>query len=68
MKANQAAFEIGQVAQRMFEGYFAHVAAIQVAKDPRAAALSPNAQPGEIPEGYVFRKDGGGRYTFHFTH
>ena len=33
LKVNQAAFDIGQMAERMAEGYFMHLAAIQVAKD-----------------------------------
>jgi hypothetical protein len=68
LKANQAAFDIGQMTQRMVEGYFMHLAAIQVARDPRALALSPNVEPGQIvPVAYVGRKDGT-RHVFHFTH
>jgi hypothetical protein len=45
-----------------------HLAAIQVAKDPRAVALSPSVEPGSIvPVAYVGRKDGT-RHVFHFTH
>ena len=52
MKANQAAFDIGQMAQRMAEGYFTHVAAIRIATDPRAPVLSPPTEPGKlVPEG-----------------
>jgi hypothetical protein len=65
---NQAAFDIGQMTERMVQGYFMHLAAIQVAKDPRAVALSPNVEPGQIvPVAYVARKDGT-RHVFHFTH
>ena len=65
---NQAAFDIGQMTERMVQGYFMHLAAIQVAKDPRAVALSPNVEPGQIvPVAYVGRKDGT-RLVFHFTH
>jgi hypothetical protein len=68
LKANQAAFDISQMAHRMFEGYYTHLAAIQVARDPRAIALSPNLEPGQIvPVGYVVRKDGT-RHVFNFTH
>jgi hypothetical protein len=56
---NQAAFDIGQMADRLAQGYFMHLAAIQVAKDPRAVALSPSVEPGSIvPVAYVGRKDG----------
>jgi len=56
------------MAWRMYEGYFMHVAAIRVATDPRAAALSPNVEPGQIaPVGYVVRKDGT-PHVFAFTH
>ena len=41
-KANQAAFDVGQMAHRMAGGYYMHVAAIQVARDPRAVRLSPD--------------------------
>jgi len=68
LRANQAAFEIGQMAERIHGGYFMHVAAIQIARDPRAVALSPNVEAGQIvPVGYVFRNDGT-RQIFHFTH
>jgi hypothetical protein len=39
---NQAAFDIGQMAHRMSEGYLMHLAVIQVATDPRSVALSPD--------------------------
>lgn len=65
---NQAALDVGQMAQRLSEGYFTHLAAIQVAKDPRAIALSPPVEPGKlVPEGYVFRKEGI-PHRFHFNH
>jgi hypothetical protein len=41
LRANQAAFDIGQMTERMAQGYYMHLAAIKVAKDPRAVALSP---------------------------
>lgn len=42
-----------------------HWAAIRVARDPRAVALSPNGQI--VPVGYVVRKDGT-RHVFDFKH
>jgi len=68
MKANQAAFECGQLAERMAQGYYAHKAAIEVATDSRAKALAPAVQPGQIvPVGYVARKDGT-QIIFHYQH
>ena len=68
MKANQAAFEVGQLASRMASGYLAHKAAITVATDPRAKMLVPPKQPGFIVSvGYVARKDGT-QHVFHFDH
>jgi hypothetical protein len=67
-KANQAAFDVGQMAQRMFEGYYMHLAVIQVAKDPRAIFLSPIVEPGQmVPIGCIHHKDGT-RHEFHFAH
>jgi hypothetical protein len=47
-------FEIGRLAQRMAQGYYAHKVAIEIAKDPRADALVASADDG------VSRKDGTG--------
>jgi hypothetical protein len=47
-------FEIGRLAHRMAQGYYAHKVAIEVAKDPRADALVSSADDG------VSRKDGTG--------
>ena len=68
MKANQAAFEIGQLAERLAGGYHAHAAALAVASDPRAVVLAPPTRPGhQVPIGTVPRKDGT-EHAFHFTH
>jgi hypothetical protein len=67
-RTNQAAFDVGQMVQRMAEGYLMHMAAIQIAKSPHALVLSPFVAPARhVPEGYVFRKDGT-THVFHFTH
>jgi hypothetical protein len=59
MKANQAAFDAGQLAERLAQGYYAHLAALSVAADPKAAQLAPQTLPGHIvPIGTVKRKDG----------
>jgi hypothetical protein len=53
------AFNIGRMAGQMARGYYAHCAAIEVAKDPRASSLIPEALPGQpIPVARVARKDG----------
>jgi hypothetical protein len=68
MKANQAAFDVGRLAERMAQGYYAHSAAISVASDPRAEALVPSTPPGfVVPVGYVIRKDGT-QHVCHFRH
>jgi len=55
-------FDVGRLAGRMARGYYAHKAAIDIAKDPRADSLIPPAtQPGHvIPVGDVHRKGGKG--------
>lgn len=65
---NPVTVEIGQMAHRLADGYFVHLAAMQIATDPRAVALSPPVQPGQlVPISDVYRKDGT-RLTYHFTH
>jgi hypothetical protein len=62
----KAARSIGQLAEQIADGYYTHVAAIQIATDPRALALCPGAKYGlAISEGYVSRKDGTS-HRFHF--
>lgn len=66
VKANQAAFDIGQLAQRMSSGLYMHTAAITLATDARAKSLGPSTLPGHIvPIGYITRKDGTS-HAFHF--
>jgi hypothetical protein len=68
MKANQAAFDAGQLAERLAQGYYAHLAAISVAADPRADQLVPQILPGHhVPIGTVKRKDGT-EHAFDFKH
>jgi hypothetical protein len=65
---DQNAYDIGRLAHRMAQGYFAHMAAIQVATDPRAAFLIPSAPSGSnITEEHVARKDGT-KHVFDFGH
>lgn len=68
MKANQAAFDAGQLAERLADGYYAHLAAISVIADPRAIHLAPQTLPGHlVPIGSVRRKDGT-EHVFDFMH
>jgi hypothetical protein len=61
-------FEIGLMARRMAQGYYAHAAAIEVAKDPRAESLVATVTAGHpVPVGYVARKDGT-RHVFDTHH
>jgi hypothetical protein len=52
-------FDIGRLAHRIAQGYYAHILAIEVARDPRSKELISTIPEGEaIPIGYVFRRDG----------
>jgi hypothetical protein len=65
VKVNQAAFDCGQLAERMAQGYLSHFAAISIAADERSKCLIPPVERGQlVPVGYVHRKDG----TFHAFH
>jgi hypothetical protein len=50
-------FEVGRLAHRMAQGYYAHTAAIAIANGQRAKALASATALGQI-SGYVTRKDG----------
>lgn len=68
MKVNQAAFDVGRLAERLAAGYYAYVAAIQVAGNPRAKDLVTDIPLGQaVPVGYVTRRDGT-HHVFHFHH
>jgi hypothetical protein len=68
MKANQAAFDCGQLAERMCRGYYSHAAAVELVRNPRSVALSPPVLPGYVvPVGFVKRKDGTER-AFYYIH
>lgn len=58
------AFEIGRLAFRMHQGYFAHKAAIEIAKTPGADGLVPSVAPSVDK---VLRKDGSG-HTYNFDY
>jgi hypothetical protein len=59
---------VGQLAGRLAEGYYSHVAALIVAAHPAASTLMPGVPPGAaVPIGFVRRKDGS-EHLFHFEH
>lgn len=60
------AFQVGRLAHRMAQGYYAHTAAIEVAKGPHAKALASETPLGQIAS-YVTRKDGT-QHTFDLPH
>lgn len=67
-KANQAAFDIGQMSERLAGTYMTYAAALTVASDPRAIALAPTINPGfVVPIGTVARKDGT-EHAYNFAH
>ena len=66
-KANQAAWDVGQMAHRLAEGYYTHLAVIQVAKEPRAVALSPAVESGQLVPVFRIPHKDGTRHEFHFT-
>ncbi len=64
----ESAGQIGQLAERLVDGYYAHIAAITVAAHPQARQLAPVNLPGHaVPVGIVRRKDGT-EHGFHFLH
>lgn len=68
MKANQEAFDCGQLAERLVGGYYTHAAAVELVADVRSVALSPPVMPGHaVSVGFVNRNDGTQR-AFHYTH
>jgi hypothetical protein len=59
---DQAAYDVGVMAQRLAEEYYTHIAALYVAANPRAAAFAPPLESGEsVPILQVPRSDG----TYH---
>ncbi len=61
-------FEVGQLADRLTDGYYAHLAALEVAAHPRAVELAPPITGEQrVPVGVVPRRHGG-EHAFHFTY
>jgi hypothetical protein len=68
MKVNPSAFETGQLAEKLANGYFSYQAAITIATDPRSKLLAPSINVGEsVPIGYV-KTMNGEELSFHFKH
>ena len=53
----KAAFEVGRLAHRMVQGYYAYTAAIEFAKGPHAKVLAYGTPLGQISS-YIARKNG----------
>jgi len=67
-KPNAAALQVAQLIQRLTGGYYAHAAALEVARDARVKPLFSKVIPGQIvPVGFVPHKDGR-QYPYHFHH
>ena len=67
MKANQAAFEVGQPAERMAQGYYAYITVITVSD--RRHTATPRLSPGRwfhtatlLPNGQVLVAVGSSRF------
>lgn len=62
------AFETGHYIQSLTRGYYSHIAAISISKDPRAYDIMPPILSGHsVPIGIIKRKDNT-FHAFHFTH
>ncbi|WDF73472.1 hypothetical protein [Novosphingobium sp. KACC 22771] len=56
---NQSAVDVAKLVQRMTSHYFAHVAAMYVARDPRAELFAPPIEDGQnVPILRIPRRDG----------
>jgi len=62
----KSAFDVGRLAFRMAQGYYAHAAAVEIAKGPHAKVLASETPLGQISS-YVIRKDGT-QHTFDLPH
>lgn len=67
-RSRQAAFETGQLIEKLVAGYYGHLAATIIATDARAVSMAPAIETGQnVPVGRVFRNDQTS-HTFHFLH
>jgi hypothetical protein len=70
-QVKKPSFEIGRLAHRMAQGYYAHAAAVEVSKDPQSKALASTILQGidgqPVTVGYVNRNNKT-QHTFDFNH
>jgi hypothetical protein len=64
--ANAAAVEVGQLAERMIKQYFAHCAAMLVARDGRSDQLMPHVEAGQMVPVFRIMGNDGRETTAHF--
>jgi hypothetical protein len=65
---DQAAWDVGVMAQRLASEYYTHIAALHVAADPRAATFAPPVEPGEMVSVLRVPRDDGTCHKFAFDH
>jgi hypothetical protein len=65
---DQAAWDVGVMAQRLASEYYTHVAALHVAADPRATTFAPPVEPGEMVSVLRVPRDDGTCHKFAFDH
>ena len=68
-KPNPAALQVAQLIQRLTGGYYAHTAALEVAReDPRVKPLFSKVMPGQIVPVTLVPCKNGSKYPYHFHH
>ena len=65
---DQAAWDVGVMAQRLASEYYTHIAALHVAADPRTATFAPPVEPGEMVSVLRVPRDDGTCHKFAFDH
>jgi len=65
---DQKAVDVATLAQRMVSQYFSHVAAMHVARDPRAETLRPHIEPGQIVPVLKIPRGDGNAMIMSFDH
>ena len=65
---NQAAWDVGVMAQRFASAYCTHIAALYVAADPRATTFAPAVEPDESVSVLRVPRDDGTHHKFAFDH
>jgi hypothetical protein len=65
---NQQAVNVATLAQRLVSQYFSHVAAMHVARDPRAETLRPQTEPGQHVSVLKIPREDGNNMVMWFDH